>query len=511
MIVSLNSRGVTKGGMSKIVLPKQKISAAGVIILFFLSAGIYAEPKQVKPGIMYATELAVTEGRTDYLTYSVSVPEDAVAMEIKISHAPADLDIFVNHGSEVKSYESAQIFGISEQFNESLFFTRFSDPPLQPGVYFFDIVYQRHRLPVKNNEILEAIPFSFKVELYTETIEAELSPETPFRSTLVPGDGMFKTFTVNVPPEASDFRIDLYGSAADLDLLIKKGRYVRDYFDADYAVENLLTREHILISKESTKPLSGGIYYVTVLDQVAAEYPIDFTIQTRLTKEPPEELLQIPPMPLPSRALDRVLYATVEIISFSGKGSGCFVSPDGLIVTNWHVIKGYSGDVDADLIIAVTLDTRLPPVELFKAEVIDVLEEMDLALLQVSTGLYGQSIPKGYSFPYCLINMDHEYLIGDDIGCSGYPSIGGTGSRASVTFTRGILSGFEKTDYGTILKTDGLINSGSSGGAAVDKDFRLIGLPTIIMEESAGQLGFIHPVTLFPKHWLELIRDHGGR
>lgn len=498
--------------MSKKVLPEPNISAVVfIVLLFFIPGGSQADPKQVQPGIMYATELSVTEGRTDYLTYAVSVPEDAVAMKIEIFHAPADLDIFVNHGAEVENYETARMFGISEQYNESVFFTRFSDPPLEPGVYYFDIAYQRHRLPVKNNEILETIPFSFKIELYTETIEAELSPETPYRATLTPRDGMFKTFTVDVPPDASDLRIDLYGSAADLDLLVKEGRYVQNYFDADYAVENLLTREHILISGDSTKPLGGGTYYVTVLDQVAAEYPIDFTIQARFSPDPPEELLEIPPMPFPSRSLDRVLYSTVEITSSSGKGSGCFVSPDGLIVTNWHVIKGYSGAADPDLTVAVTLDTQLPPVELFKAKVIEVLEDRDLALIEVDTGLYGQPISDRYSFPYCLINMEHEYRIGDYIGCSGYPGIGGTGSRASITFTRGILSGFERTDYGTILKTDGLINAGSSGGAAVDRDFRLIGLPTIIMEEAAGQLGFIHPVTLFPKRWLELIQDRGGR
>ncbi len=492
-------------------LHRPGISIALIILTAALTPlHLPAQARAVKPGVVYATELPVTPGQSDYVTYSVTVPEDAVSMKISILHSRGDLDLFMNYGSEVESYENAEFAGVTEDYNESLFITRFSEVPLKAGVYYFDIAYQRQRLPVWDNRVLTVIPFSFTVELFSETVEAELEPGRPLRAKLSPKEGMFKTFTVDVPEGTKNLRLDLFGSNADIDLLVRRDRYPRDYYDTDYTVETFLTREHLVIGDDSPVPLFPGRYYVTVLDQVAAEYSIDFTIQASFTDRPPRELLRLPPLPFPETALERVLYSTVEISTRSGKGSGCLVSPDGLIVTNWHVIKSFSGDPEEDISVAFTLDPKLPPVELFKARVLGVEQEKDLALLELASGMYGQKVPAGYRFPYVLINLDHEYKIGDDVGNAGYPGIGGTGSRASITYTRGIVSGFEQTDFGTIFKTDGLINSGSSGGAAVDTDYRLIGLPTIIMEESAGQMGFIHPISLFPHEWLETIRRRGG-
>lgn len=470
-----------------------------------IPAHLSAQVRQIRPNVRYAVEMELHEDFTDYLSYSIDVPEDVTAMKISIFNSPADLDIFINYEESVDNYDTAQIFGISEDFNEEIFFTRFSDFSLQPGTYYFDIAYQRKNLPERNGTLLTSLPFSFEVELRGEQVETELIPGRSYRSVLYPEQGMFTTFTLRVPPGVQALRFDITDSVADVDILARHEDYVKGYDSADYAAESLLSRETLLITRDSPKPLQSGTYYITVLDQIAAEYPVGFTIVPSLEAAVPESLAVIEALPIPGTPLERVLFSTVEVIGESGKGSGCIVSSDGYIVTNFHVVRGNSGDSERFLTVAVTTDPQLPPDELFRAEVVDTDREKDLALLKITSGMYGQSLPEEYPFPYIPIRPENDYAIGDIIHCAGYPGIGGTGSRASITFTRGVISGFERTSYGTILKTDGLINSGSSGGAAVDERFQLIGLPAIIMEEESGQLGFILPVSLLPEDWRERI------
>ncbi len=483
---------------------QQPVLFLSILCMTLFSYPIFGQVRQIQPGVVYSTEMELTRMYTDYLSYAVTVPENAQAMKISIFNASADLDLFINYEKEIDNYDSVHLYSVSDQYNEELFFTRFSDVSLKPGTYYFDITYQRKNFPTEGNKILEILPFSFKVDIFTEEVEKELSPGVPYTSTLFPTKGMFTTFTVSVPESAEFLRLDLNSAAADLDFLVQYGGFVKQYDTADYTADSLLGRETLLISKDSVKPLQKGDYYITVLDQISAEYPVEFTIYPQFVKTPPKELNTIIELPKPKTSLERVLLSTVEIITDSGKGSGCIISPGGLVVTNYHVIEGYGGKSEETLTIAATIDTKLPPVELFQGKVIEVDMEKDLVLLRIISGLYGQALPAGYIFPYVLLRDGSDYQIGDPIYCAGYPSIGGTGSRASITFTRGVISGFEKTSYGILLKTDGLINSGSSGGAAVDKDFRLVGLPTIIMEESAGQLGFILPVSLFPGNWIKL-------
>ncbi len=139
----------------------------------------------------------------------------------------------------------------------------------------------------------------------------------------------------------------------------------------------------------------------------------------------------------------------------------------------------------------------------------DVDRDRDIALLRIHEGLYGQPLPGSYEFPYFRFSDAAEAIIGDNLYIIGYPAVGGTGSRATITVTRGIVSGFEQTYYGTLLKTDGEINTGSSGGACIGEDFKLIGLPTRIIEGDSGQLGYITPVSRLPKAWLHMVyRDN---
>ncbi len=133
----------------------------------------------------------------------------------------------------------------------------------------------------------------------------------------------------------------------------------------------------------------------------------------------------------------------------------------------------------------------------------------DMALVEVTSGLYLQPIPEDYDFPYLDLGDSDALRNCAPLQILGFPVTGGTGSRVSVTYTTGVVSGFESVRFGTIIKTDADISSGNSGGAALDSEFRLIGLPTSVVPEPGGnaQVGYIHPVNVIPDAWRELINS----
>ena len=60
---------------------------------------------------------------------------------------------------------------------------------------------------------------------------------------------------------------------------------------------------------------------------------------------------------------------------------------------------------------------------------------------------------------------------------------------------------------GSIIKTDADISAGNSGGAALDENYRLVGVPSMTLAETDGnaQVGYIRPVSMIPAEWLDRI------
>jgi serine protease Do len=157
-------------------------------------------------------------------------------------------------------------------------------------------------------------------------------------------------------------------------------------------------------------------------------------------------------------------------------GSGVIVDPDGLIVTNHHVIE------DADEIMVVLSDRRE-----FRAELVAADEPADLPLLDIDAeGL--PTLPLG----------DSDLIeVGDLVLAIGNPF--GIGQ----TVTSGIVSAVARsTPDGasdlSFIQTDAAINPGNSGGALVTLDGALVGINTAIFTRSGGSIGigFAIPVNL---------------
>ncbi|MFO7850625.1 MAG: serine protease [Spirochaetia bacterium] len=441
-----------------------------------------------------------------YRTFVIEVPEDAFAVRLSISDAPADLDLFMLHEREIENYQYADYKSTREDYNETLFISRVSDPPLQDGKYYIDVTYQRSILPFLNWERLREIPFSISLEVVSASDHRIIEPDTVYEGELKPEEGMAKIYAIELPEGIEECRVDLFDTTADLDLLVGYEKPVLTRATADYVKETLLSRESIVLEGEEDEPeLPGGMYYITVFDQVSNEHPVEFSLRVGLDSETPEELSEMPPLPRTSDELERALHSTVEIIGEAGRGSGCLVSEDGLILTNWHVVEGFSGEPSDPLFVALSYSPQKPPTEMFQAEVVEYDEEKDFALLEVVSGLYGQRVPSGYTFPYFRLGDPEKLNIGQPVSFLGYPSIGGTGSRASISLTRGIVSGFEQTGGRSLVKTDAVIHNGNSGGAAVDAYYELLGLPTVIIGKEDVSIGFVNPVSEIPEEWKSLI------
>ncbi len=150
-------------------------------------------------------------------------------------------------------------------------------------------------------------------------------------------------------------------------------------------------------------------------------------------------------------------------------GSGVVVDPEGVIVTNHHVVAG------ADEITVVLADRRE-----FDASVIGSDERTDLAVLRVDTG--------GERLPFLALRNSDDVEVGDLVLAIGNPF--GVGQ----TVTSGIVSATARTRVGVsdmnfFIQTDAAINPGNSGGALVDVEGRLIGVNTAIYSRSGGSLG----------------------
>lgn len=159
-------------------------------------------------------------------------------------------------------------------------------------------------------------------------------------------------------------------------------------------------------------------------------------------------------------------------------GSGVIVKPDGLVVTNHHVIE------KASKITVVLADRRE-----FDATVVIKDERTDLAVLRIDTG--------GEALPFLRFRDSDELEVGDLVLAIGNPF--GVGQ----TVTSGIVSALARTargvsDFSFFIQTDAAINPGNSGGALISMDGSLIGINTAIYSKDGGSngIGFAIPANM---------------
>ena len=150
-----------------------------------------------------------------------------------------------------------------------------------------------------------------------------------------------------------------------------------------------------------------------------------------------------------------------------GAGSGFFITADGYVVTNNHVVAG------ADKITVHTADDRT-----FKARVVGRDPATDLAVLKVEAS----------GLPFVSFEERAKPRVGDWVVAVGNPfNLGGTATAGIVSaLGRSNVSGSSYVDF---MQIDAPINRGNSGGPTFDLEGRVVGVNTAIYSPSGGSVG----------------------
>jgi hypothetical protein len=174
----------------------------------------------------------------------------------------------------------------------------------------------------------------------------------------------------------------------------------------------------------------------------------------------------------------------VLISSPEGLGSGIVISPDGLILTNLHVAS-----TPLALSVTVTVEQRGKRTErtfgelhLHKAH-----NQRDLALLKIEA-------PDCRFIPARLSKSEADSKAGDVCFALGFPFLPGQ-TRSDLTITRGLFNSTHREIEGkSYLQIDAAIMPGNSGGALINAEGIVVGVPTL-RYEGADRVGLAIPVS----------------
>lgn len=215
-------------------------------------------------------------------------------------------------------------------------------------------------------------------------------------------------------------------------------------------------------SAAESKTFAGPRLPFSYADAVAAAAPSVVSIRTAITSKP-------------ANGGNRVSV---------GLGSGVIWRQDGLIITNFHVIR------QAEAIAVELRDGRT-----LRADLIGADPATDLALLRV----------KADKLP-AIAQPVRAARVGDVVLAIGYPFLLGQ------TVTVGIVSATERLERGFIrlIQTDAAINRGNSGGALVNARGEWVGVNSEVLPAQLGVqgIGFAIPAE-YAETIIEQILAHG--
>jgi serine protease Do len=170
-------------------------------------------------------------------------------------------------------------------------------------------------------------------------------------------------------------------------------------------------------------------------------------------------------------------------------GAGFFISADGYVVTNHHVVES-----------SRTVELATDDGTAYKATVVASDPASDLALLKVD----GRN-----DFPFVRFAKKPS-RVGERVFAVGNPfGLGGT-------VTAGIVSALDRNigddSYDGLIQIDAPINKGNSGGPCFDLDGDVVGVSTIIFSPSGGSvgIGFAVPADTVTRVASELKSGHAA-
>ena len=189
----------------------------------------------------------------------------------------------------------------------------------------------------------------------------------------------------------------------------------------------------------------------------------------------------------------------VQKVPVTGGGSGVVIHPQGLVLTNTHVVAGAS---------EITLGIGTGKAKkTYKAQVLSVDHQFDVALLQIQSE---------ETFPHITMGTSDDLMLGETVLAIGNPF------DQPNTVSMGIVSAIGRNvtvrdpHTGTkeltgLIQTDAPINPGSSGGPVVNIRGELIGI-SVATNLGGDGIGYAVPVdrvvTLLKERLLDV--DYAG-
>ncbi len=171
-----------------------------------------------------------------------------------------------------------------------------------------------------------------------------------------------------------------------------------------------------------------------------------------------------------------------------GAGSGFIIAPDGLILTNNHVVE----DVD-------NIKVKLADKREFTAKVVGTDPQSDVALIKIDAN----------NLPTLPLGDSNQLEVGEWVIAIGSPF------ELSQSVTVGVVSAKGRNriginDYENFIQTDAAINPGNSGGPLLNVRGQAIGINTAIFSRTGGNMGigFAIPINM-AKTVEEQLRSHG--
>ena len=156
-----------------------------------------------------------------------------------------------------------------------------------------------------------------------------------------------------------------------------------------------------------------------------------------------------------------------------GVGSGFIVSPDGVILTNAHVVNG-----------ATEVTVKLTDKREFKAKVTGVDKPSDVAVLKIDAK----------NLPTVKLDQADDVRVGEWVLAIGSPY------GFENTVTSGIVSAKSRTlpgdSYVPFIQTDVAVNPGNSGGPLFNMKGEVIGINSQIYSRSGGYQGLSFAVPI---------------
>jgi serine protease Do len=175
--------------------------------------------------------------------------------------------------------------------------------------------------------------------------------------------------------------------------------------------------------------------------------------------------------------------------SQQSSGSGVIIDPSGIIVTCAHIIKG-----------ANFVTVRLNNGRILEAKIIDIDIDDDIAFLKIQIA-NSQKLPQGIqgnqTFPYLKIGNSDIIRDGDKV-----LTVGNFFGIGQSVFSGIISAAHRDFNNSIVIQIDSIVTPGNSGGALINMNGELIGIPNALLSKKGYNIGFA-----IPSNFISVKRD----